>query len=78
MILLEEDKLNELYEEYEKALGNESAEENWEIYVAKVQLKKCVEYLVGAGREEVLEDGTDNWYFGIPEDKWQALLKEIK
>lgn len=71
MILLEEDKLNELYDEYEKSL--ETADTNWEIYVAKTQLKEVWEW----GNEFC-----DNHWEAQKRHKcsecWQALLKECE
>ena len=43
----------------------------------KAQLKKLVEWLRDNGVEDVLDDGTDSWYFGIPQECWQALLEEV-
>ena len=70
MILLKEDKLNELYEEFEK-----SEEENWEIYVAKAQLKKVAEWLKRNSTETII-NGTEAR--AMPNGAYLSLLKECE
>ena len=54
-------------------------EPGWEDMVIagyKAGIKEVVEWIKENAREDILEDGTDNFYLGISPKEWQEQLKE--
>lgn len=74
-MLLNEDGLNELYEEWMA-----SEEENWEIYVAKAQLRKVIEWIETQHSHSAGWDSPSgaNIWFGLKYDEWEKLKREIE
>ena len=52
-ILLDEDKLNELYDEF----AEQTEQPNWEMFLLKKQLKKVAEWLVAECEDDDHEHG---------------------
>ena len=72
MVLVEDGELDDLYEEWEETLPIHGL--SWEVYVARIQLKKVYEQLdeIIYYRQDAPHKTTIDW------DEYQALKKETR
>jgi len=69
-ILVEDSELDNLYEEWEETLPVHGL--SWEIYVARIQLKNVVEWLIEKNRNNTQYDKR----LSLAEEDWKELQKE--
>jgi len=74
MVLVEDSELDNLYEEWEETLPIHGLP--WEIYVARIQLKKVAEWGKETCPHDLFGEGTQCFKHACDEC-WQALKKEV-